>query len=232
MQVYLGISCLHDRRPGNPGTSCEAGPVPASSGARRPPWCCRDDACPMGRPAGHQPEPWGIRTHVGSRDVSKRPIVWNAREPPCGSRPDHPPRGPRAADPTPFDACGQEGSPGGPADRSWGFRRLVRRTDREGALDASRPAPPNCGRPRTRRFLIGAPGGNRTPDLDVRTVLLYPLSYGGGTLGSLKCAARGAPELRGRHARKSIESPRRRVRSECEDQNHLRLTVVSQEAPI
>src|SRR4029077_2447371 len=25
----------------------------------------------------------------------------------------------------------------------------------------------------------GAPGGNRTPDLDVRTVLLYPLSYGG-----------------------------------------------------
>src|SRR2546425_11942294 len=24
-----------------------------------------------------------------------------------------------------------------------------------------------------------APGGNRTPDLDVRTVLLYPLSYGG-----------------------------------------------------
>ena len=25
----------------------------------------------------------------------------------------------------------------------------------------------------------GAPGGNRTPDLDVRTVLLYPLSYEG-----------------------------------------------------
>ena len=24
-----------------------------------------------------------------------------------------------------------------------------------------------------------APGGNRTPDLDVRTVLLYPLSYEG-----------------------------------------------------
>lgn len=29
---------------------------------------------------------------------------------------------------------------------------------------------------------VSAPGGNRTPDLDVRTVLLYPLSYGGGTL--------------------------------------------------
>src|SRR6266568_1554105 len=28
-------------------------------------------------------------------------------------------------------------------------------------------------------FKGGAPGGNRTPDLDVRTVLLYPLSYGG-----------------------------------------------------
>lgn len=28
-------------------------------------------------------------------------------------------------------------------------------------------------------FFAGAPGGNRTPDLDVRTVLLYPLSYGG-----------------------------------------------------
>jgi hypothetical protein len=27
--------------------------------------------------------------------------------------------------------------------------------------------------------LSGAPGGNRTPDLDVRTVLLYPLSYEG-----------------------------------------------------
>ena len=26
---------------------------------------------------------------------------------------------------------------------------------------------------------FGAPGGNRTPDLDVRTVLLYPLSYEG-----------------------------------------------------
>ena len=35
---------------------------------------------------------------------------------------------------------------------------------------------------------ISAPGGNRTPDLDVRTVLLYPLSYGGGTLGSLLSA--------------------------------------------
>src|SRR5207248_3553373 len=36
---------------------------------------------------------------------------------------------------------------------------------------------------RTRRLrnpsTNGAPGGNRTPDLDVRTVLLYPLSYGG-----------------------------------------------------
>ena len=32
------------------------------------------------------------------------------------------------------------------------------------------------------KFGVSAPGGNRTPDLDVRTVLLYPLSYGGGTL--------------------------------------------------
>src|SRR5450759_2221461 len=39
----------------------------------------------------------------------------------------------------------------------------------------------------------GAPGGNRTPDLDVRTVLLYPLSYGGGTFGSLLSALRAAP---------------------------------------
>src|SRR5712691_605070 len=34
-------------------------------------------------------------------------------------------------------------------------------------------------------FLGGAPGGNRTPDLDVRTVLLYPLSYGGVQVESL-----------------------------------------------
>jgi hypothetical protein len=42
--------------------------------------------------------------------------------------------------------------------------------------------------------VIGAPGGNRTPDLDVRTVLLYPLSYGGGTLGSLLSPAWPASE--------------------------------------
>jgi hypothetical protein len=30
-----------------------------------------------------------------------------------------------------------------------------------------------------RKHVAGAPGGNRTPDLDVRTVLLYPLSYEG-----------------------------------------------------
>jgi hypothetical protein len=36
-------------------------------------------------------------------------------------------------------------------------------------------------RPASLEAANGAPGGNRTPDLDVRTVLLYPLSYGGGT---------------------------------------------------
>ena len=56
-----------------------------------------------------------------------------------------------------------------------------------------------------------APGGNRTPDLDVRTVLLYPLSYGGEPLESLRalnqCALRapGAPELRGR-TKKSLRA--------------------------
>ena len=40
--------------------------------------------------------------------------------------------------------------------------------------------------------MIGAPGGNRTPDLDVRTVLLYPLSYEGDTLKSIS-ALRAAP---------------------------------------
>ena len=38
-----------------------------------------------------------------------------------------------------------------------------------------------------------APGGNRTPDLDVRTVLLYPLSYGGDTLEESIGALRAAP---------------------------------------
>jgi hypothetical protein len=28
--------------------------------------------------------------------------------------------------------------------------------------------------------MAGAPGGNRTPDLGLRTASLYPLSYGGG----------------------------------------------------
>src|SRR5262245_39201259 len=35
----------------------------------------------------------------------------------------------------------------------------------------------------------GAPGGNRTPNLQIRSLVLYPLSYGRGALG-FSCEAR------------------------------------------
>src|SRR6267143_4791050 len=38
----------------------------------------------------------------------------------------------------------------------------------------------------------GAPGGNRTPDLDVRTVLLYPLSYEGDSRSLVRTVDTGA----------------------------------------
>jgi hypothetical protein len=61
----------------------------------------------------------------------------------------------------------------------------------------------------TELHFAGAPGGNRTPDLDVRTVLLYPLSYGGGTALKSISALRAAPlSYGGRTALKSINALR------------------------
>src|SRR6266702_4236993 len=85
--------------------------------------------------------------------------------------------------------------------RSW----LARRSTMATSTPANANSPPNISpvgpppatttacsamrHPHPRRFWFrlepnqhtkfGAPGGNRTPDLDVRTVLLYPLSYEG-----------------------------------------------------